>query len=90
MAEEITSKSPAAVDKAAAKAPAATKAITQFGNCAISGLASTIISLSIYISFSLEVLSLLTNLSPFAPLSEVNFGLTFSRALPGLYCIIPS
>ena len=43
----MTKSNPAAVDKAAARAPAATNAITQFGNFAISGLASTIISLSI-------------------------------------------
>ena len=44
---EITRSKPAAVDSAAAKAPAATRAITQFGNLAISGLAKTMISLSI-------------------------------------------
>ena len=43
---EITNKRPAAVESAAAKAPAATKAITQFGNFAISGFAKTIMSLS--------------------------------------------
>ena len=53
---EITSNSPAAVDSAAAKAPAATKAITQAGKFAISGFARTIISLSINNSFSLELL----------------------------------
>ena len=45
--DEITRSNPAAVDKAAAKAPAARSAITQFGSSAISGLAMTIISLSI-------------------------------------------
>ena len=44
---DITNNKPAAVDKAAAKAPAATNAITQFGNCAISGFARTMMSLSI-------------------------------------------
>ncbi len=44
---EITSNKPAAVDNAAANAPAATSAITQPDNWAISGLARTIISLSI-------------------------------------------
>ena len=43
----MTSNSPAAVDKAAAKPPAATNAITHAGNFAISGFASTIISWSI-------------------------------------------
>ena len=46
MDEEITNNSPAAVDKAAARPPAATRAITQFGYFAISGFAKTIISLS--------------------------------------------
>ena len=46
IADEITSNSPAAVDSAAASAPAANRAITQFGSCAISGLASTMISAS--------------------------------------------
>ncbi len=44
MAEEIASSSPAAVDSAAARPPAATSAITQFGSSAISGLASTMMS----------------------------------------------
>ena len=44
---DITKSKPAAVDKAAAKAPAATKAMIQAGNFAISGVASTIMSLSI-------------------------------------------
>ena len=44
---DITNKRPAAVDSAAAKAPAATNATTQPGNLSISGLARTIISLSI-------------------------------------------
>ena len=48
---EITNNKPAAVDNAAANPPAATKAITQFGKPAISGLASTIISLSMINSF---------------------------------------
>jgi hypothetical protein len=46
IAEEIASSRPAAVDSAAARPPAATRAITQFGNLAISGLASTMMSLS--------------------------------------------
>src|SRR5690606_2620434 len=49
--DEITNNNPAAVDKAAAKEPAATKAMTQSGNFAISGLAKTIISLSTTNSF---------------------------------------
>ena len=49
--DEITKSSPAAVDNAAAIPPAATKAITQFGNPAISGFAKTIISRSTFNSF---------------------------------------
>ena len=45
--EEITKRSPAAVESAAANPPAATKAITHAGSLAISGLAKTIISRSI-------------------------------------------
>ncbi len=45
MAEEMASKSPAAVESAAARPPAAISAITQPGSCAISGLASTRMSL---------------------------------------------
>ncbi len=45
-ADEITNSKPAAVDKAAANAPAANRAITQLGKSAISGLASTMISTS--------------------------------------------
>ena len=41
---EITSNNPAAVDRAAARAPAVTSATTQFGRPAISGLAITIMS----------------------------------------------
>ena len=48
---EITSSKPAAVESAAARPPAATNAITQSGNPAISGFAKTIMSLSIYSSF---------------------------------------
>ena len=44
-ADDTTSSKPAAVDKAAARPPAATKAITQLGKPAISGFASTIMSL---------------------------------------------
>ena len=46
-AVDITSNKPAAVDNAAAKPPAATRAITQAGRLAISGFAKTIISLLI-------------------------------------------
>ena len=46
--DDITNNKPAAVDNAAAIPPAATKAMTQFGKPAISGLASTIISLSTF------------------------------------------
>ena len=45
MADEIANKRPAAVDNAAAKPPAAIKPMTQLGRFAISGLASTKISL---------------------------------------------
>src|SRR5690606_2789832 len=48
---EITNNNPAAVESAAAKPPAATKAMTQLGNLAISGFANTIISLSTTNSF---------------------------------------
>src|SRR5690606_28547748 len=41
---EITNRSPAAVDRAAARPPAATRAITQLGRLAISGLARTMMS----------------------------------------------
>ncbi|CAI8283882.1 MAG: Uncharacterised protein [Bacteroidota bacterium] len=50
-ADEITNSSPAAVESAAAKAPAANKAITQLGRLAISGFAKTIISTSTSNSF---------------------------------------
>ncbi|MNE61454.1 hypothetical protein D3C80_1566690 [compost metagenome] len=43
---EITSNSPAAVESAAARPPAAINAITQPGRPAISGLANTMMSLS--------------------------------------------
>ena len=49
IADEIASSNPAAVDKAAAKPPAATNAITQLGSPAISGFAKTIISRSTFI-----------------------------------------
>ena len=42
--DDIASNNPAAVERAAARPPAATNAITQFGNFAISGFAKTIIS----------------------------------------------
>ena len=64
-AAERVINSPAAVESAAATPPAATKAITQKGNFAISGLARTIISLSIYTSLSFLLLGGLTkSLSP--------------------------
>ena len=44
---EMTSSKPAAVERAAASPPAATKAITQFGRPAISGFARTMMSRSI-------------------------------------------
>ena len=47
---EITSNKPAAVDKAAANPPAATRAMTQFGSLANSGLARTMMSRLIVIS----------------------------------------
>ena len=40
----MTNRSPAAVDKAAARPPAATRAITHPGNCVILGLGYTIIT----------------------------------------------
>jgi hypothetical protein len=43
-AAEMAISRPAAVDRAAARPPAATSAITQFGSSAISGLASTMMS----------------------------------------------
>ena len=43
----VTVTDPAAVDSAAASPPAATRAITQLGSLAISGLARTMMSLSI-------------------------------------------
>ena len=46
MADEITNNNPAVVDSAAAKPPAATRAITQTGKLAISGLAKTTMSRS--------------------------------------------
>ena len=49
--EEMTSSSPAAVESAAARPPAATSAITQFGSSAISGFASTMMSRSTDSSF---------------------------------------
>ena len=52
---EMTSSSPAAVDNAAARPPAATSAITQPGSLAISGLASTMMSRSTYTSLTLSV-----------------------------------
>src|SRR5690606_24394325 len=48
---EIPQSNPAPGDKAGANAPAATRAMTQAGRLAISGLARTIISLSMVISF---------------------------------------
>ena len=45
-AEEIAINNPAAVDRAAARPPAATSAITQLGSLAISGLARTMMSRS--------------------------------------------
>ena len=50
-AAEITRSSPAAVDKAAAIPPAATRATTQSGRAAISGFASTMMSRSTTSSF---------------------------------------
>ena len=46
IAEEIARRSPAAVESAAANPPATTRAITHPGRLAISGLASTMMSLS--------------------------------------------
>ena len=49
-APEIASNSPAAVDRAAARPPAATMAMTQPGRFAISGLARTMMSLFTVVS----------------------------------------
>ena len=49
MAEEIANNRPAAVESAAASPPATTRAITQPGSLAISGLASTMMSLSTWV-----------------------------------------
>ncbi len=46
MEEAIASNKPAAVESAAAKPPATTNAMTQFGRFAISGFANTIMSRS--------------------------------------------
>ena len=55
MAEEMASNSPAAVERAAARPPAATRAMTQLGRWAISGLARTMMSLStLVISFPFQ------------------------------------
>ena len=48
---EMTRSKPAAVDSAAASAPATTSATTQAGSSAISGLASTMMSLFTFSSF---------------------------------------
>ena len=80
---EITSKRPAAVDNAAASAPAATKAITQGGSSAISGLAKTMMSRSIYTSlldFTWESFEII--LSPNLPMESSYLGLTGSKAFP--------
>ena len=50
-AVEITKSNPAAVDNAAAKPPAATNPMIQFGSLAISGFANTMMSLFISSSF---------------------------------------
>jgi hypothetical protein len=50
MAEEMASSRPAAVDRAAARPPAATRAMTQLGSLAISGLARTMMSRSTLVS----------------------------------------
>ena len=52
MEVDITKSKPAAVDRAAASPPAATRAITQFGRLAISGFAKTVMSGSTFNSFS--------------------------------------
>ena len=57
--DDITNNKPAAVDNAAAIPPAATKAMTQFGKPAISGLASTIMSLSTFNSLPCQPYSML-------------------------------
>ena len=60
MAEEMANSKPAAVDKAAARPPAAIRPITQGGRLAISGLANTMMSL--FTSSSLPAQPALLNL----------------------------
>ena len=55
MEVEITRSSPAAVDSAAARPPAATRATTQLGNPAISGFARTMMSRSMVSSFAVSL-----------------------------------
>src|SRR5690606_14804801 len=62
---EITKSNPAAVESAAAIAPAATRPTTQFGSLAISGLANTMISRSIVNSFAFGSATYWTFPSPF-------------------------
>ena len=56
----MTSSSPEAVDRAAASPPAATRAMTQAGRSAISGLARTMMSRSTYSSLALPVAGLMS------------------------------
>ena len=74
MDDDITKSNPAAVERAAAKPPAATRAITQSGKSAISGFANTIMSRSIYSSFELADGRLEIFLSPFRPLISKKLG----------------
>ena len=69
IAEEIASKSPAAVESAAAKPPATTSATTQPGRLAISGFASTRKSLSgpFFASFSFFPKGMCSSSLPFHP-----------------------
>ena len=86
----MTNNRPAAVESAAATPPAATSAMTQPGRPAISGLASTIISRSIYTSLIDSVGWLFNNRSPWAPVFPLNDGLVGERAAPEPYCMMPS
>ncbi|MNE70702.1 hypothetical protein D3C80_1665160 [compost metagenome] len=86
---EITSSKPAAVDSAAARPPAAIKAITQPGRLAISGLANTMMSRSTYSSVAASVGALVTMRSPLTPRSGPKVGAPANGA-PGPYWILPS
>ena len=78
-AAAMTRSSPAAVESAAARPPAATSAMTQFGSFAISGLASTMMSRSTLTSFTFGSFAICMTPSPF--LSSQPTSLVFSQFL---------